>query len=120
MPSGAVPVPVNAYSIKSEIGSYKFFFNGWKLEGATRDNCRFGSDRDNVFPEDHAVQLDEEYLKKMGLTKDRMTSCDALFFYQLLIPIAIGDPSRSGIADDPRMGYYEMVSNDKPIYAYGF
>ena len=54
----------------------------------------------------------------MGLTKDRMTLCDALFFYEL--PVPIGDPSCSGIADDPHMGYCEMVLNNANIYAYGF
>jgi hypothetical protein len=31
------------------------------------------------------------YLKKMGLTKKRMLECDALFVYQLLLPIV--DPA---------------------------
>jgi hypothetical protein len=34
------------------------------------------------------------------LTKERMQKGDALFFYQLLLPIC--DPSRSGVQDDPR------------------
>ncbi len=71
----------------------------------TRDNCRFGASRDLLFPPDRQVQLDVNYLKKMGLTRKRMLECDALFFYQLLLPIV--DPAMSAINDDPRMGYYE-------------
>jgi hypothetical protein len=47
-----------------------------------------------------------------------MTSCDALFFYQLLVPIC--DPSCSGIADNPHVSFYETVSNNTNIYAYGY
>jgi len=54
----------------------------------------------------------------MGLTKKRMEECDALFFYQLLVPI--GHPSFSGIPNDPRMGYYEEVANCTNEYASGY
>ncbi len=54
----------------------------------------------------------------MGLTKKRMEDCDALFFFQLLVPIA--NPAFSGIKDDMRMGYYEEVANNTNQYACGF
>ncbi len=57
------------------------------------------------------------FLKKMGLTKQRMVECDALFFYQLLLPIA--DPAMSGIKDDPMMGYYKDVSVNTNMFAFG-
>jgi hypothetical protein len=60
---------VNGKTRKRESGGYEFFYNGWKLEEPNPDNCRFGSDRDNVFPEDRAVQLDAEYLKKWALQR---------------------------------------------------
>ena len=47
---------------------------------STRKNCRFGATKDLLFPPDILVQLDVEYLKKMGLTRKRMLDCDALFF----------------------------------------
>ncbi len=45
-----------------------------------------------------------------------MEQCDALFFYQLLLPIV--DPAMSGIKDDPRMGYYKDVARNTNIYAF--
>ena len=47
-----------------------------------------GATKQNLFLEDRDVQLDKDYyLRKMGLAKKRMEDCDALFFYQLLLPI---------------------------------
>ncbi len=37
-----------------------------------------------------------------------MLECDALFFYQLLLPIV--DPAMSGKNDDPCMVYYEELA----------
>jgi len=117
MPAGATAVPISEETGKRESEGFEFFYNGWKQENPTRDNCRFGATRDNLFPPDRQVQLDINYLKKMGLTKQRMVECDALFFYQLLLPIC--DPAMSGINDDPRMTYYEKVATNTNMYAYG-
>ncbi len=46
-----------------------------------RKNCRFGASREDLFPADRAATLDGTFLKKLGLTKQRMEECDALFFY---------------------------------------
>jgi hypothetical protein len=46
-----------------------------------------------------------------------MLECDALFFYQLLLPIV--DPVMSGIDGDKRMGYYKDVARNTNMYAYG-
>ena len=118
MPSGAVPIPEDPITKKRVHGGYEFFYQGWKHPNPTKFNCRLGSDMNTVFPEGREVQLDAVYLKKMGLTKKRMEDCDALFFYQLLVPIA--NPAFSGIKDDMRMGYYEEVANNTNQYAYGF
>ncbi|MFM8622856.1 MAG: hypothetical protein ACKOB3_05715, partial [Holophagaceae bacterium] len=118
MPCGAIPIPIDDNTGKREAGGWEFFYQDWKHPNPTKENCRLGSDRDTVFPEGREVQLDGEYLKMMGLTKKRMEECDALFFYQLLVPI--GHPSFSGIPDDPRMGYYEEVANCTNEYASGY
>ena len=55
---------------------------------------------DNMFPDDRKGRLNPDLLEMMGLTSERMQECDALFFYQLLLPIC--DPSKSGVAGDPR------------------
>ncbi len=39
MPAGAVPVPVNAVTGKREEGGYEIFYQGWKQENPTRENC---------------------------------------------------------------------------------
>jgi hypothetical protein len=103
MPAGATAVPVDKVTGKRHAGGFKFFYNGWKQENHTRDNCRFCASRDLLFPPDRQVQLDVIYLKKMGLTRKRMLECDALFFNQLLF-LPIVDPAMSGINEDPRMG----------------
>jgi hypothetical protein len=61
--------------------------------------------------------LDVTFLKKMGLSKQRMEQCDALLFYQLLLPIV--DPAMSVIDGDTRMGYYENVARNTNMYAFG-
>ncbi len=52
MPAGAVLVPINAVTRKREAGEYEFFYKGWKEETPTRENCRFGATRENLFPAD--------------------------------------------------------------------
>ncbi len=95
---GTVPVPINAVMGKREEGEYEFFYQGWKQENPTRENCRFGATREELFPTDRDVKLDVTFLKKMGLSKQRIELCNALFFYQLLLPIV--DPAMSGIDGD--------------------
>jgi hypothetical protein len=91
--------------------------NGWKQENPMRENCRFGATKDLLFPPDRQVRLDVDYLKKMGLTRKRMLDCDALFFYQLLLPIV--DPAMSRIDEDPRMEFYEEVARNSNFYTIG-
>jgi hypothetical protein len=65
MPAGATTVPVDKVSGKRQAGGFEFFYNGWKQENPTRENCRFAASRDLLFPPDRQVQLDVNYLKKM-------------------------------------------------------
>ncbi len=83
MPAGAVPVPINAVMGKREEDGYEIFYQGWKQENPKRENCRFGATREELFPTDRDVKLDVTFPKKMGLSKQRMEQCNALFFYQL-------------------------------------
>ncbi len=50
MPAGAMG--------KREAGGYEFFYKGWKEENPTRENCRFGATRENLFLADRDVTLD--------------------------------------------------------------
>jgi hypothetical protein len=61
--------------------------------------------------------LDVIFLKKMGLIKQRMLECNALFFYQLILLIV--NPAMSGIDGDTRMGCYEDVARNTNMYAFG-
>jgi hypothetical protein len=61
--------------------------------------------------------LDVTFLKKMGLSKQMMLECNALFFYQLILPIV--DPAMSGIDGDSRMGYYKDIARNTNMYAFG-
>jgi hypothetical protein len=101
MPAGAVPVPIDAVTGKREAGGYEFFYEGWNKDNPTRENCRFGANREDLFPADRDVTLGVTFLKNIGLSKQRIEECDALFFYQLLLPIV--DPAMSGIKGDTRI-----------------
>jgi hypothetical protein len=68
MLAGAVPFPINAVTGKREEGGYEFLYQGWKEENLTRENCRFGATREDLFPTDRDVKLDVTFLKKMGLS----------------------------------------------------
>ena len=58
-------------------------------------------------------------LIKLGLNPDRMKDAsgrpDALFFFQLLLPIC--DPAQSGVVADPRKGFYHEVAAMSNSYA---
>jgi hypothetical protein len=76
MLAGAVPVPINAVMGKREAGGYEFFYQGWKQENLTRENCKFGATREDLFPTDRDIKLDVTFLKKMG--KDGLMRCIVL------------------------------------------
>ena len=116
MPAGAIPVKLDAATGKRMSGGYEFFYNGWQHPSPTAINTREGATRDNLFPKERECKLDASLLKKMGLTRERLESDDALFFFQLLCPFV--DPSKSGIPGDPRMPYYTTVSSSSNLYAY--
>ena len=63
MPARAVPVPIDAVTGKRKAGGYEFFYQGWKELYPTRENCRFGATREDLFPADRDVTLDVTFLK---------------------------------------------------------
>ena len=46
-------------------------------------------------------------LKIIGMDKKRVVDCDALFFYQLILPVC--NPKKSSVVDNPRLPYYTEV-----------
>jgi hypothetical protein len=117
MPAGACTVLINAVTGKREEGGYEFFYKGCKQENPTRENCRFSASREDLFPTDREVQLDVTFLKTIGLTKQRILECNALLFYQSILPIV--DPAMSGIDGDTRIRYYKDVARITNMYAFG-
>ena len=103
LPTGAMPVPKNEDGFRSFNG-WDFYYNGWTNPGPPH---RHGATTANMFPEGTEGSLDPNILKKLGLTKSRMESTDALFFLQLILPIC--NPKLSGIEGDPRISYYHDV-----------
>ena len=103
LPTGAVPVPKGKDG-KRTVGDWEFHYNGFKNEDMP---YRHGATTSNLFPKEMEGHLDADILKKLGLTKERVTKVDALFFFQLILPFC--DPSKSGIEDDPRYPYYTEV-----------
>jgi hypothetical protein len=57
MPAGADPVPMNAEMGKREVGGYEFFYQGWKNNNPTRENCRFGASREDLFIRSSTMSL---------------------------------------------------------------
>ena len=101
LPTGAMPVPADAEGNRKKAG-WDFHFDKWYNTDETK--FRNSASRQNPFPATRKGQLDYELLKKMGLTKSRLLSIDAFFFWQLLVPIC--DPALSCIPDDPKLPFY--------------
>lgn len=107
LPTGAVPVPLNAEG-KRVVNGWELHYNGWTNHGTQH---RRGATTSNMFPEEMKGCLDADILAKFGLNENRMgktgEDTDALFFYQLILPIC--NPQFSGIENDTRMSYYHEV-----------
>ena len=118
LPAGAQPCPVNEDG-KRSIAGWDFEYNGWHQRDVSLPQFRSGATREELFPENRKGSLDKEMLTKLGLTAARMKDDkgkpDALFFYQLLLPIC--DPKTSGVPNDPRKPFYNEVSRMSNSYA---
>ena len=111
LPTGVRPVPLNENN-ERVISDWQFHYDGWK---SNNEFMRSGVSSDNLFPESRKGCLDGELLQQLGLTKEKMQLCDALFFYQLLLPIC--NPKKSGVPNDPRIPFYSDVVNHSNLYA---
>jgi hypothetical protein len=97
------------------VGGWKFYYTGWTAdEFDKRTFVRGDAAWPNLKPVSRRGCLDSDVLRKHGLTKERMMN-DALFFYQLLFPIA--DPKHSGVASDGRMPYFTYAAVFTNVYA---
>ena len=117
--TGCTPVPLDENG-KRTAGGWEFFYDGWKSERPL-ESTRHGATPANLFPKERESTLDKNVLKGLGMACSRIFeqetgNCDALFFFQLVLPMC--DPSKSGLRNDPRMGYYNKVLNFSNLYKY--
>jgi hypothetical protein len=131
MPAGATPVPVNPKTGERTIKDWHFFYQGWNRDEVEEKGhflyglplYRSGAVRHNMFPASRKGSLSGPKLKQLGMNAKRMKDDegfpDALFFYQLLLPI--GDTSKNTFEDgsfkDPRMPFYSEVASFSNAYA---
>ena len=107
-----MPIPQDS-SVKRQINGWEFHYNDWDGGAGTHTTP---VDDAKTFPPECKRFLDRDVLRKLGLTKHRMVVQDALFFYQLLIPIC--DVNNSGIVDDPRYNYLIYVETFPARYTF--
>ena len=105
LPAGAQPVPANTDDGKRIVNGWEFHYKS--CESIGNGDARHSATTENLFPQSRKGALDSEALEKLGLTKERMHNRDALFWYQLLLPIH--DTVRTGIEEDPRSSFYSDV-----------
>ena len=68
------------------MNGWEFFYDSWDHPDLIKSNMRGGTCND-LFPSNRDILLDSEMLRKLGMSKTRMTGKDAPF-WQLLLPIA--------------------------------
>ena len=125
LPTGARPVPKDE-SGDRKINGWGFQYEGWvgkeTADLSWQPICS-GASRENPFPPERRSFLDYGLLKQLGTKKQMIVNCDALFFYQLLLPF--GDPKKKTTMitesgeqmEDPRMPYYSEVERFTAKYA---
>ena len=114
-PNGAKVCPSNNNGSRS-IDGWKFHYQGWKPDQFDDSTfTRNGASMERIKPVCRRGCLDVDVLKRHGLVRDRVHT-DALFFFQLLFPIA--PPSSSGVENDTRMPYYSNLSIFTNMYAF--
>jgi hypothetical protein len=109
-----VASPVMEVDGKRTVGQWEFFYGGWKDSGS--NGFRDGASKAQPFPDSRHGKLDNYLLLRMGLSSQRIQDCDALFFYQLLLPMC--EPAKSGINADPRKAFYSKAEGSTNSYAY--
>jgi hypothetical protein len=121
MPTGATPGPMNpATGGTRTLGDWDFHYTGWKRDFQAKElNVhhlfhtipqfrRSGGVKENVFPIFRKGCLSDDILTHLGCSanvmKDPEGFPDALFFYQLLLPVC--DTSKND--NDPCMLFYSV------------
>jgi len=119
LPTGATPLPFKNGARK--VVEYQFHYAGWWNDDT---QYRDGATTDNLFPDERSGSLDGDVLERLGMTLERMCehdgAPDALFFYQLLLPILHIDNNKGLTAPhDPWKGFYSDVARWANLCAAG-
>ena len=123
LPGGATPVPATEEfngPIRT-IGGCKIYYGGSEgTWGVNPDTDTFFSRSNatpiNLLPKERRTVLDCEKLKKYGVNMDRISSDDALFFLQLLLPLTDTN-SKGGINEYSEDQQKRLVVDErKPYY----
>lgn len=110
--TGATPVPIDADG-ERKYGGWKFFYEGWQSEDFEH---RSGSTSTDLFPEERMGKADYDLMARLGLTRSRLLAKDALFFYDLILPINDTRHPKA-FENDPRLPFYSNVERWTQIYA---
>mgnify|MGYP000334591511 CR=1 FL=1 len=83
LPTGVVPVPINEDG-KRIVNGWEFFYNGWTKDSNDGPGFREHCSKENMFPHHRRGSLDHNKLRRLRLTKERMSDVngnpDSLFF----------------------------------------
>ena len=115
LPTGATPVPASGPGGKRVAGGWEFHYYGWDGGSWSPSLGRGDASFKNLMPDSRKGKFDAGLLATMGLTHSRMKKIDAIFFYQLLLPMC--NPARSGTLHEPRPPFYGEVEKFSQIYA---
>ena len=80
MPTGIHPCPKNPDDGQRVSGEWRFNYDGWKDEQVEGVPYHSGATTDNLFPNCRKGCLDRRMLTKLGLMREHVVACDALFF----------------------------------------
>ena len=109
-------VPANENG-ERKLGDWEFYYNGYNANDVDLQNyVRVEENGQNPLPESRRGKLDSQLLKRHGLTIERVKSCDALFLFNLLLPIHI--PKLSGVENDKRMPFFSIICAWTNFYAF--
>ena len=92
---------------KRVAGGWEFHYDGWDGGIGSPSLGRGDASSENLMPDSRKGKLDAGLLATMGLIHSSMEKIDALFFYQLLLPMC--NPARSGILHYPRLPFYREL-----------
>jgi hypothetical protein len=117
LPCGATVIPEDENGQRMVEG-WTAHYQGFDLPENSGRRFRDGATRNNIFPEIRHSKLNLPLLKKIGLSKERMSDADgnpdALFFLMIYLPVHDTTKTFDG---DPRISWYPKAATWTNSYA---